>query len=142
VRAKSSVPVELICIACPLACRLTVFQSGSEVSVSGNLCQRGDAYGREELLAPKRIVTAVIPTDSAQFPCAPVRTDRPVRRGQVRRLLRRLYSTRVSLPVRLGDVALDDFDGARVVFTRTLPPDEVASIGKSGAESESEDQVT
>ena len=133
---------ELICIACPIACRLTVTQSGSEVSVSGNRCVRGDAYGREELLAPKRIVTAVIPTDSALFPCAPVRTDKPVSRGQVRRLLRSLYSTRISLPVRLGDVVIDDFDGARVIFTRTLPPDEVPPVGESSAESEGDDQVT
>ena len=141
-KVKAPGPAELICIACPIACRLTVTQSGSEVSVSGNRCVRGDAYGREELLAPKRIVTAVIPTDSALFPCAPVRTDKPVSRGQVRRLLRSLYSTRISLPVRLGDVVIDDFDGARVIFTRTLPPDEVPPVGESSAESEGDDQVT
>ncbi len=133
---------ELVCIACPIACRLTVSQTGAEVTVTGNRCPRGDAYGREEFHAPKRIVTAVIPTDSAQFPCAPVRTDRPIARDKVKRLLRTLYATRVALPVHVGDVVMSDFDGARVIFTRTLPPDEVSPVGEAGAESKGEDQVT
>jgi CxxC motif-containing protein len=140
-RRVGTANVELICIACPIACRLTVTQDGAEVTVAGNLCLRGDAYGREELLAPKRIVTAVIPTDSDQFPCAPVRTDKPVRRGQVRRLLRTLYATRVSLPVQLGDVLIPDFDGARVIFTRSLPPDEIPPVGEPGAESKGENEI-
>jgi CxxC motif-containing protein len=134
--------VEMICIACPIACRLTVMQSGPEVSVSGNRCARGDDYGREEFHAPKRIVTAVVPTDSMGFPCAPVRTDTPVARDRVRELLRTLYATRVSLPVHMGEVMIDDFDGARVIFTRTLPPDEVAPVGEPGTETKSKDQVT
>jgi CxxC motif-containing protein len=141
-KAGAAAEVELVCIACPIACRLTVVESGGEIRVSGNRCPRGDDYGREEFHAPKRIVTAVIPTDSAQFPCAPVRTEKAVPRADVRRLLRTLYSTRVSLPVRLGDVMLDDFEGVRVLFTRTLPPDEVAPIGEPGSESKGKDQVT
>ena len=141
-KGSGTARVGLICIACPIACRLTVSQTGAEVTVAGNRCVRGDTYGREELLAPKRIVTAVIPTDSTQFPCAPVRTDTPVHRQKVRRLLRTLYSLRVSLPVRRGDVVLNDFDGARVIFTRTLPPDEVAPVGESGAKPEGHDQIT
>jgi len=121
---------ELVCIACPIGCRLTVTLSASaEVTVTGNRCERGEAYGREEVLSPRRILTAVVPTDSAEFPCAPVRTDRAIRRERSGELLAELYRRKVNLPVRQGQVLMEDFDGARVLFTRTLPPDEVPAVG-------------
>ena len=50
---------ELTCITCPIGCRLVAESgSGGELVVSGNRCPRGAAYAREELLAPKRTVTA------------------------------------------------------------------------------------
>jgi len=112
-----------------------------EIGVTGNRCPRGEAYAREEVLSPRRILTAVVPTDSADFPCAPVRTDRAILREKAGELLADLYRRRVRLPVREGEVLIEDFDGARVRFTRTLPPDEVAPVGETGAESKREDQV-
>ena len=130
-RASAAHQKQLVCIACPLGCRMTVSigASAEDVDVTGNRCARGDAYGREEILAPRRILTAVVPTDSDSFPCAPVRTDKPVSRGLVRTLLADLYGRRVRLPVREGQVLVADFDGARVIFTRTLPPDQVSPVG-------------
>jgi len=121
---------ELVCIACPIGCRMTVAVHGAgDVSVTGNRCARGEAYGQEEVRSPRRILTAVVQTDSAEFPCAPVRTDRSIRREKTGELLAELYRLRVSLPVREGQVLIEDFDGARVRFTRTLPPDEVPAVG-------------
>ena len=133
---------ELVCIACPVGCRLVVSREGDgEVSVTGNRCPRGEVYGKEEILSPRRILTAVIPTNSAEFPCAPVRTDRPVSRALITRLASELYGRRIELPVREGQVVGEDFDGARVIVTRTLPPDEVSAVGEAGAEAEGENQV-
>lgn len=122
-------PVELVCIACPIGCRLTVTsRSEDDVEVSGNRCPRGDTYGKEEVLAPRRIVTATVPTRSASFPCVPVRTDKPVARGLIPQLLQTLYARTADLPVRQGEALIDDFHGVRVLITRTLPPDEVPSV--------------
>jgi CxxC motif-containing protein len=143
VTSRDGPPVsELVCIACPIACRLTVSTTGTgEVKVTGNRCPRGELYGREEMLAPRRILTAVVPTDSAHFPCAPVRTDRAIGREKVPQLLRELYARKVSLPIRQGGVLIQDFDGARVVFTRTLPPNEVPAVGQAGSKTERQDEV-
>ena len=141
-RGHRPTPREMVCIACPIACRLIVSTtSGGEVKVTGNRCPRGESYGREEVLAPRRILTAVVPTDSIRFPCAPVRTDHAIGRDAVPQLLRELYARRVSLPVRQGQVLIEDFDGARVVFTRTLPPDEIPAIGEAGPETERQDEI-
>jgi len=134
---------ELVCIACPMACRLTVsHDAGGEIRVTGNRCPRGEAYGREEILAPRRIVTAVVPTESLAFPCAPVRTEAAIPRETIKDLLARLYATRVSLPVHVGQVLFSDFQGTRVVFTRTLPPDDIPPVGETGAEAEGKNQVS
>jgi CxxC motif-containing protein len=133
---------EMVCIACPIACRLSVSMTrAGEVKVTGNRCPRGESYGAEEVRAPRRILTAVVPTDSVRFPCAPVRTDHAIGRDAVPQLLRELYARRVSLPVRQGQVLIEDFDGARVIFTRTLPPDEIPAVGEAGPESERQDEI-
>ena len=49
----------LICICCPLGCPLTVtLENGEVISVTGNTCPRGAAYGRREVTNPTRIVTS------------------------------------------------------------------------------------
>ena len=113
---------DLICISCPLGCRLRVRVEGDEISVTGNLCARGEAYGREEVLEPRRVVTCVVPTDSARRPWLPVKSEAAVPKDLIPELLRTLYRTRVALPRKLGDVVLDDFDGTglRVLATRSL----------------------
>lgn len=135
---------DIICIACPVGCRLEVRPvAGGEAAVTGNRCPKGETYGREELAAPKRTVTAVVRTDSADFPCAPVRTDRPLPRELTRELLAELCRWRVPLPVAAGTPLLRDWKGTgvSVLVTRSLPPQEVAAPGQSGAEAEGRDQV-
>ncbi len=124
---------EMVCIACPLGCRLTVGRSASgELTVTGNRCPKGVTYAQEETLSPKRIVTAVVRTDSEAFPYAPVRTDVPLPRALAAGLLQDLYARTVALPVRMGAVLIDDVagTGVKVVFTRNLPPAEVPSAGR------------
>ena len=129
--SSPSKSVDMICIACPLGCRLTIVSTGSiEVSVSGNRCPKGEVYAREELLAPRRTVTAVVRTDSPAFPYAPVRTDSPLPRGLADGLLQLLYSRIVALPVRMGATLIADVDGTgvKVIFTRSLPPAAVPGV--------------
>ena len=131
---------EIVCIACPIGCRLEVRAAGraaaptgtgDEATVTGNRCPKGEVYGREELLAPKRTVTAVVRTDSADFPCVPVRTDRPLPRERTRELLAELCRMKVRLPVAAGAALLPDWKatGVTVLVTRSLPPQEVPAPG-------------
>jgi CxxC motif-containing protein len=135
---------EIVCIACPVGCRLDVRPgTGDEATVTGNRCPKGEVYGREELLAPKRTVTAVVRTDSADFPCVPVRTDLPLPRERTRELLDELCRMKVPLPVAAGAALLPDWKGTGVTVrvTRSLPPQEVPAPRQPGAEAEGGDQV-
>ena len=114
---------EMVCIACPIGCRLTV-TPGTQTIVTGNRCPKGDAYGKEEVLSPRRVVTAVVRTDSARYPYISVRTDKPLPRGLITALLEELETKLVHLPAARGAALVRDFEGSGVdvVLTRTLPP--------------------
>jgi CxxC motif-containing protein len=123
---------EMVCIACPVGCRLDVRPvTGEEATVTGNRCPKGETYGREELAAPRRTVTAVVRTDSADYPCIPVRTDRPLPRERTRELLAELCRMEVTLPLVAGAALLPDWKGTGVTVrvTRSLPPQEVPAPG-------------
>lgn len=43
----------ITCINCPMGCRMTVqVENGQVVSVSGNVCKRGERYAHQECIAP------------------------------------------------------------------------------------------
>jgi CxxC motif-containing protein len=121
---------ELTCITCPMGCRLKADTSpeGGDLTVSGNRCPRGAAYAREELLAPKRTVTATI---RARAPAGggsegarriPCRTSSPFPKERVAELLASIYALDAPLPVARGQVLIRDALGlgVDVVATRTL----------------------
>jgi CxxC motif-containing protein len=114
---------DLVCIACPVGCRLEVWQEqNGEIRVSGNQCEKGDTYGREELLAPRRVVTATVRLTGSTLRRLPVKTHRPLPREHIATLLAEIGRLRVSVPVALGQVLLADFRGTGVdlVATRTV----------------------
>lgn len=114
---------KLICITCPLGCRLEVERgTDGELLVSGNHCPRGARYAREELLAPKRVVTATCRASPEGGLRVPVRTASPFPKDRVDELITLLYALEVRLPVRRGDVLVPDAlgTGIPVLATRTL----------------------
>ena len=60
---KNTTQKELTCICCPVGCALTVIiADDSSVTVTGNRCPRGAAYGEKEVTHPTRIVTSTVRT--------------------------------------------------------------------------------
>jgi CxxC motif-containing protein len=119
---------EFVCISCPIGCRLTVTREGDEIVVAGNRCPKGEVYGREETRSPKRVVTAVVRTDSKTFPFIPVRTDKPLPRPLIPDLIGELAKRSVHLPAARGALLIGNYreSGVSVVLTRTLPPEGIS----------------
>ncbi|MDR0876931.1 MAG: DUF1667 domain-containing protein [Treponema sp.] len=139
---------ELTCIVCPIGCSLAVEegQAGadglSELTVTGNRCNRGPVYAREEIRAPKRVVTAtcgiVTDNDEADNGGAaksagagrslysprrvPVRTAVPCPKEKISALLDDIYKTKVKLPVTAGDTIIADWRGSgiNIIAARSL----------------------
>ena len=113
---------EIICLNCPNGCHLQVTQRGAEVIVEGAQCEHGEEYGRQELLEPKRVVTAVVKTASTSAPYVSVKTSQALPKPLINGLLKKLYTLNVSPPIKSGQTLLSDFQGSGVdvVYTRTV----------------------
>ena len=111
---------ELTCISCPVGCRMTAeFQPDGSMTVSGNQCARGAQYARDELVDPRRVVTATCRTGSDIHPRMPVRSREPCPKNLIPSILEDIYRMQVALPVRQGDV-VGTFHGVEIVATRSM----------------------
>jgi CxxC motif-containing protein len=119
---------KMVCISCPLGCRLTVtWSENSDVSVKGNRCAKGESYAREEILAPKRVVTATVPLLEAAIRRLPVRTSAALPKEHIPALLNEMYRLEVRAPVRRGQILLKDFQdtGVDLVAARSFQNENV-----------------
>ncbi len=94
-------------------------QPDGSVAVSGNQCSRGAQYARDELVDPRRVVTATCRTTSPLHPRLPVRSREPCPRELIPAVLDRIYELTVTPPVRSGDV-LAEMDGVSIVASRSI----------------------
>lgn len=122
---------ELICITCPIGCHLKVEGPvAGEVQVEGNRCPRGAAYAREELLSPKRVVTATCALKRSPEALAglsaprrvPWRTTGPFPKERVAELLALVGALEVEAPAIRGKPILTDAlgTGVDVILTRSI----------------------
>lgn len=112
---------ELTCIVCPLGCRLKVaLTENGEVRVEGARCQRGVEYGRQEVTQPRRIVMTVVRVRNGEFPTVSVKTDRPVPKECIERVMKATVDLEVEAPVEVGEVLLRDICDASLVATRRV----------------------
>jgi len=109
----------ITCINCPVGCRVSVKMEGGEIlSVTGNTCPRGDKYARQEVVMPMRMVTAVVPLSDGR-PLS-VKTRTPIPKKDIAACMKALSETKISAPVKAGDVVCADVcgTGVDVIATR------------------------
>ena len=112
---------ELVCIGCPKGCRLHVDET-KDYAVTGNGCPRGAEYGKNEVCNPTRVLTSTVRLNGGLYPRCPVRTDKPVPKGMLLEIMKKLNSVELSSPVRIGQIALENVDGlgANLIVTKNL----------------------
>ena len=105
---------EFVCVQCPMGCLLMVeLEDGAVVSVSGNSCPRGKAYGQTEALHPERTVTSLVGILDDFHPLS-VKTSAPIPRERINEVLDAIAQTVVEPPVAIGDVVIFDVCGTGV----------------------------
>ncbi len=105
---------EMVCIVCPMGCRLKVTMQDGQVSVSGNTCKRGAVYGEQEMRCPMRVVTSTVRVRGGRHPMCPVKTAQSVPKAEIDRVLEAIRQVRVQAPVKIGDVVLPNIAGTGV----------------------------
>lgn len=106
---------EMICIMCPMGCHLTVTQNGDDVQVTGNGCNRGVVFAKEEITCPKRIVTTSIKTNNGVKSC---KTTQPVPKSMIFDVMKEIEKLRLE-DAKFGDVVIKNIlgTGADIVIT-------------------------
>jgi len=119
---------EIICISCPIGCRLKVTYdetnpSPENIKVENNKCPRGKEYGIEEILSPKRVVTATASIESKIQPRIPVKTTAPINKDLIFPLLKDIYTLKLKPPIKIGDKIIKNYKetGIDIVATFSLP---------------------
>lgn len=112
---------ELVCVACPLGCGITVSigDNGEVLEVTGNTCKRGDTYARNEVTAPARSLTTTVRVDGGKAYVVPVKSAGPVPKGMMFQCMKVINKASVKAPVKIGDVVIKDILGTGVDIVAT-----------------------
>lgn len=98
---------ELICIGCPQGCHLTVDEN-NDYKVSGNSCERGAEYGRNEIMAPKRVLTSTVKLTGGAIGRCPVKTKEAIPKEKIMDAERCVHQVIIKAPVKIGQVIISD----------------------------------
>ncbi len=106
---------EMICICCPLGCRLNVTMEEERViDVTGNSCPRGSSYAIAEVTDPRRIVTSTVRVKGCSTPLVSVKTRDGIPKQKMMQCIEELSSVELQAPVKTGDVVKADIAGTGI----------------------------
>jgi CxxC motif-containing protein len=108
------------CIICPKSCKITV--NTETYTVRGNSCIRGKQYVFAEIADPRRTLTSTVKINSERYSLLPVKTDRPIKKGNIFLAMEEIANITVNVPVRMGDIIVSDFteEGTNLISTKTI----------------------
>jgi CxxC motif-containing protein len=111
------------CVICPLGCEIDVeLQNGNVVSMEGNKCEKGKEFVLQELEEAMRILTTTVPVKGAKWAMLPVRTDKPIPKRLLSRVIEQLAAIELHAPVNMYHVIVKGVAGtdANIVATRNM----------------------
>ncbi len=111
--------MDMICICCPLGCRMTVKQTADGFVVTGNTCPRGKTYAISEMTEPKRMITSSVEVTGGNYHMVSVKTSEPIAKELIFKALDTLKGVVLSAPVKEGDTVVKDILGTGVDFVAT-----------------------
>jgi CxxC motif-containing protein len=95
----------ITCIDCPKGCQLNLEINGSKLlKVSGNECEKGETYAKQEIENPERVLTSTVLTEGLKIKMLPVRTNRAIPKDKILALMDVVKAVRWKTPVKVGDV--------------------------------------
>lgn len=112
----------VICIGCPLGCRVVVDldRRGKVAGMRGARCRQGERYVLKELKEPMRTLTTTLRTTDREFPLLPVRTSRPVLKTLLLDIMKETAGVVVKPPVKCGQVLVPDVCGSGADLVATV----------------------
>lgn len=105
-----------------MGCALTVTRDGDKVSVTGNACPRGAAYGEKEVTHPTRTVTSTVAVDGGEIARVSVKTAGDVPKEKIFDIMKEIRASSAAAPVKLGEVIVENAadTGVDVIATKSV----------------------
>ena len=111
---------KITCIECPTGCQLEVdAEGGYVVKVTGNKCEKGEAYARQEIENPMRILTSTVMAQGLGLKMVPVRTNKPIPKAKLIKAMEEIKKIRLDKPVKTGEAVQNNFLGLAVDLIAT-----------------------
>ncbi len=113
---------ELVCIVCPVGCKLTVEKVGDEYIVKGNACKRGHDYAIEELTHPTRMITSTVKLSNSRHVRLPVHSSAPIPKDLIFEAMKVINSCTVKAPVIIEQALIKNIldTGVDICSSRTI----------------------
>lgn len=101
-----------------MGCSLTATKTKDGYKITGNNCARGEQFGKEEMTAPKRIVTALVHTDKG---VTSVKTSVPIDKKLIFDVLNEIDKVHLK-SAKIGDIVIKNVlnTGADIVVTKSI----------------------
>ena len=104
----------LVCIVCPIGCRLKITGTAEDLKVEGNTCDKGFAYARDEITNPLRMVCTTVRIKGGIHNVIPVKTDKAIPDKYKLEVVKAVNNIELTSPVKMGDIVISDLFGTGV----------------------------
>ncbi len=100
---------DLICILCPLGCKMTVSGCADKpeaLVIRGQQCKKGREYAFEEYTNPTRTLTSTVVIHNAPLARLPVKTSRALPKHLIFQAMEDINRVELTAPVKMGSVVI------------------------------------
>jgi CxxC motif-containing protein len=113
---------DLICISCPIGCRLKVTGTPEDLKVSGNSCEKGLTYAHDEITNPTRMICTTVKIKGGIHKVIPVKTDKPIPEKYKLEVVKAVNKIELTSPVTMGDIIIPNLfeTGVNIVAERDM----------------------
>jgi len=105
---------KLVCILCPIGCRLEISGTVEDLKVAGNTCKRGITYAHDEITNPVRTVCSTVKINGGIHTVIPVKTNKPIPEKYKLEVIKAINNIVLTSPVKMGDIIIPDLFGTGV----------------------------
>ncbi|MFH1975069.1 MAG: DUF1667 domain-containing protein [Pseudomonadota bacterium] len=113
-----------ICIGCPVGCPLQLEHEENQIKeVSGNECNRGAKYAKQEFTDPRRNLSTTVLISGALRQRLPVKVSGAINKDRILEAAHKIHELQIVAPVEMGKVLIKDFLGEKgidVVACRSM----------------------
>ncbi len=104
----NSLSKEIVCIVCPVGCKLTVEETGKGYNISGHQCKRGEDYAIEELTHPTRMLTTTVKVRNSRHVRLAVHSSTALPKDLLFQAMAVINTCCVQPPIKIGQAVIKD----------------------------------